>query len=160
LSKSIKKYRNIKRFDYSYAKFREYVFIGARGHSFPGLVKSKAYKKHRQKLEKLFKKFRKENKERKVIFVSHNVPYNTKLDKVTAKDAHKKAKGKHFGSKLVRRIIDKYQPVLYLGGHIDEGRGKQKIKRTLAVNSGPVHDGKGSIIEISDKGKVKVKFIH
>ena len=97
LVKKLKKYGNIKRFDYSYLKFGDYVFIGARGGSFPGHVKSKGYKKHRKILERLFKGFRKENKERKVIFVSHNVPYNTKLDKITAKDAHKKAKGKHYG---------------------------------------------------------------
>ncbi len=159
ISKTLKKYSHIKRIDYSYAKFKDYVFIGMRGHSFTGRVKSKAYKKHRDKLDKLFKKFRKENKEGKVIFVSHNSPYNTKLDKVTAKDAHNVVKGRHLGSKMFKRVIKFYQPILSLSGHVDEGRGKQKIGKTLAINCGSIHHGYGAIIEL-DKGKIKkIKFI-
>ena len=147
--------------DYSYTKFKDFIFIGARGHSFPGKVKSKAYKKHRKILENLFKKFGKENKEKKVIFVTHVSPYNTKLDLITSEDAHKKVKGKHYGSKLFRRIIDKYQPALALSGHFEESKGKQKIGKTLCVNAGAVHRGGGAIIEILEnkKGKIKVRFI-
>ena len=159
LSNALKKYKNITRFDYKFIKFKGFVFIGARGHSISGRVKSKAYKKHRKKLEKLFKKFNKINKEGKVIFVSHNVPYNTKLDKVTAKYAHNLIKNRHVGSKMFRRIIDKFQPVLHIAGHVDEGMGKQKLGRTLAVNCGAIHDGHGAIIEITEKGKVNVKFL-
>lgn len=158
-SRVLKKYKNIKRIDYSYAKVGDFVFIGARGSSFSGEVKSKGYKKYRAKLEKLFKKFAKENKQGKVIFVSHNSPYNTKLDKVTAEDAHEIAKGKHVGSKMFKAILKKYQPLLSISGHIDESWGKQKIGKTLAVNCGAVHDGRGAIIEINDKNKINVKFI-
>lgn len=158
-AKLLKKYKNIGRIDYRYAKFKGFVFIGARGHSFPGHVKSKSYKKHRKKLDDLFNKFKKENKQRKVVFLSHNVPYQTKLDMITSKGADERARGKHYGSKLFRRIIDKYQPVVSVAGHVDEGMGKQKIGKTMAVNCGPAHDGKGAIIDIEDKGKVKVKFI-
>ena len=35
----IKKYKRIKRFDYSYFKFGNYIFIGMRGHSAPGRTK-------------------------------------------------------------------------------------------------------------------------
>lgn len=154
----LKKYKNIKRIDYSYARFKEYIIIGARGHSFPGKVKSKAYKKHKAKLERLFKKFSKQNKQGKVIFLIHNSPYKTKLDKVTAKDAHKKVKNEHVGSKMFKRIIKKYQPILCISGHIDESFGKQKIGKTTAVNCGAIHDGRCAIIEITGK-KVKVKFI-
>lgn len=156
---AIKKYKNIQRIDYSYAKIGEYIFIGARGHSYPGKVKSKAYKKYKAKLEDLFKKFAKENKAGKVIFVSHNSPYNTKLDIVNAKDSHESAKGKHYGSKMFKRILDKYQPILSISGHIDEGWGKQNLGKTLAVNCGAVHDGRGAVINIGDNGKIDVKFI-
>ncbi len=152
----LKKY-NIKRFDYSYFKFRDYVFIGMNGHSFPGKIKSKAYKKHRKKLEKLFKRFNKKNRNKKVIFVSHNVPYNIKLDKITSNDAPKEVKGKHYGSKLARRIIDKWQPGLSIGGHIHERQGKDRIKGTIVVNTGSAHEGKAAIIDIGKS--VKVKFI-
>ena len=159
LAKVIEKYKNIQRIDYSYAKIGEFIFIGARGHSFPGDVKSKAYKKHRNILEKLFKKFEKENKQGKVIFVSHNSPYNTKLDLISAKEAHADVKGKHYGSKMFRRILDKYQPIISISGHIDESWGKQKLGKTLAVNCGAVHDGRGAVINIGDNWKVDVKFI-
>jgi len=158
-SKALKKYKNIKRIDYKYAKFGDYIFIGARGSSFPGHVKSKAFKRHREKLNNLFKKFTKENKQGKVIFLSHNVPYNTKLDRITSEDAEELAKGEHYGSALVKDVIKKFHPILHIGGHISESMGKQKLGRTLVVNVGAVHDGNGAIIVI-DGGKVKAKFIN
>ena len=160
--KLIKSYKNIHRVDYSYWKFGDYIFIGARGHSNRGRVKSKAYRKHKKILEKLFRKFNKENKEGKVIFLTHNVIYKTKLDKVSKK-AHKLVRGKHLGSKMFRRIIKKFQPVLHIGGHIHESRGKDKLGKTILINPGAAHEGKAAIIEIPDfedkRGKIKVKFI-
>lgn len=157
-AKIIKKYKNLKRFDYSYFKFKDYIFIGTFGGNFPGHVKSKAYKKYRKKLDYLFKRFRKENKERKVIFVSHNVPYNTKLDLISSKEAHEKVKGKHYGSKLIRRIINKYQPLLAFGGHVHENQGKDKIEKTMIINPGAIVDGKYAIIDVEGE-KIKIKFI-
>lgn len=159
-SKIIKKYKNIKRFDYKYIKFKDYVFIGGYGGSNVGKIKSKAYKKHKKILDSLFKKFKKENKKRRVIFVTHNVPYNTKLDKASMK-AHPKIRGKHLGSKLVRRVINTYQPVIHIAGHMHEAWGKQKIGKTLAINSGAAHEGKAAIITLPEnkKDKIRVKFI-
>nr|MBI4156426.1 metallophosphoesterase [Candidatus Woesearchaeota archaeon] len=158
LTKRLKNYKNIKRLDYRALKFKDYVFIGMRGHSHPGKVKSKAFRKHKKIIEGLFKKFKKENKNNKVIFVSHNVPYNTKLDKI-GKHAHKEVRGKHFGSKLAKRIITKYQPILALGGHIHESSGRDKIKKTTIINPGAANVGKGAIIEIV-KGSIKnIEFL-
>ena len=154
--KRIKKYKNIKRFDYKYIKFKDLIFIGMRGHSFKGKVKSKAFKKHRAILDKLFKKFIKENKEGKVIFVSHTPPKDTKLDLISKK-AHPKVAGTHGGSKLTRKIIESHQPSLSICGHTHESWGKDKIKKTLIVNTGSAADGKAAIIDI-DK-KIKVRFI-
>jgi len=150
----LKKYKNIQRVDYNSTRFGDFVFIGGRGHSAPGDVKSKGYKKHRDILEELFKKFRKENKQRRVIFLTHNVPYNTKLDLIK----HGIQKGKHFGNKMFRRIIDKHQPILHVGGHIHESCGTQKLGKTLCINSGAVHEGKGAIVEleiVEGKGRIK-----
>ena len=149
----LKKYLNIKRFDYSFVQFGDYVFIGAYGGSFPGHVKSKSFRRYRKKLDVLFRRFN----GRKILFVSHNVPYNTKLDKISMK-AHKAVRGKHYGSKLIRRVIDKWQPVLHIGGHIHEGRGMQKLGKTLCVNPGAAHEGKAAVINIKN-GKIKVRFI-
>lgn len=171
LSKRMKKYKNIKRFDYKSLRFGDYVFIGMRGHSIPGKVKSKAYRKHRKILDNFFKKFRKENKEGKVIFVSHNIANNTKLDKISikaikfalkssGKDYNKKIEEskRHYGSKLARRVINSHQPILSLGGHIHEAWGKDKVGKTTLINPGAAHDGRGVIVEI-DSGKIKnIKF--
>ncbi len=154
-SKIIKKYKKIRRIDYSYFKFGDLIFIGAYGLMNPGRVKSKAYKKHRKILDTLFKKFKKE----KVIFISHNVPYNTRLDLI-GKNAHEKVRGEHYGSKLIRRIIDKHQPILHIGGHIHESMGMQKLGRTLCINPGAAHEGHGAIVDIIEgKNEIKVRFI-
>lgn len=157
-SKIIKKYKNIHRFDYKYVKFGGLIFIGGYGHTFPGKVKSRNYKKYRIILDKLFKKFSKENKQKKVIFVSHNVPYNCKLDKIKSGQAERYLRGKHYGSKLIRRIIDKYQPVLHFGGHFHENPGRDKIGKTIVVNPGAAEDGRAAIVDIDEK-KIKVKFV-
>ena len=156
-SKIIRKYKNIRRFDYDALSIKGLSFIGAYGHTFPGRVKSKAYKKHRAILDKLFKGFQK----KPVIFVGHNMPYDCRLDKIRNKNAPKSAQGKHFGSKLLRRIIDRHQPVLALGGHIHENQGKCKIGKTLIVNPGAAVDGRCAVVDFDEgKGKVKsVKFV-
>lgn len=157
-SKIIKKYRNIKDFTYSHFKFKDYIFIGTYGSTNKGNPRDKTYKKNKRRMEKIFDKFRKENKERKVVFVGHNVPYNTKLDKASMK-AHPKVRGKHLGSKMISTLIRKYHPLLYIGGHMHESLGKDRISKTILVNPGAVHEGKAAIIEL-DKGKVKkIKFI-
>jgi Icc-related predicted phosphoesterase len=153
----VKKYKNIQRVDYKAARFGDYVVIGAYGGTNRGHVKSMAFRKHRKILDKLFKKYRSENKEGRVIFLTHNVPYDTKLDKAS-KDAHPKVAGKHIGSKLVRRVVQAHKPILTIGGHMHEGTGKDKIGKTLCVNPGAVHDNEASVITMVEGKKPKVKF--
>jgi len=93
-----------------------------------------------------------------VIFVSHNVPYNTKLDLITSKSADKLVAKQHYGSKLVRKIINRFQPVLNFGGHIHESRGIQRLGKTISVNPGAIHERKYAVVNISDKGKINVKL--
>ena len=155
----LKKYKNIKEFTYLYIRFKNYIFIGAYGQTFPGRVKSKNYRKSKAKLDRLFKKFQKENKQDRVIFVSHNTPYNTKLDKLSM-TAHEKVRGKHYGSKLIKRTIQKYQPILAIAGHHHECFGKDKIGKTIALNVGSAAEGEGIIIELKDNKKPKIKFIN
>lgn len=160
-SKLIKKYNHIKIFDYSFFMFGEYVFIGHPRSTFPGKVKSKNYKKQKEILERLFKKFRRENKHKKLIYVSHNVPYKTKLDKIDINEADEGVKKGHFGSKLSQRLIKKYQPILNIAGHMHENQGRDKIGKTTLINVGAAHEGKAAIIDIDDKTKKikKVRFV-
>lgn len=152
-SNIIRKYPHVKRVNYKQDKIGEYAIIGAIGGSNSGVPESKSFKRHLKLLIKMFKN----NKDRSVIFLSHNVPNNTKLDKASMK-AHKAVRGKHLGSKLVRMTIDKCRPLIHIGGHMHEGRGIQKVGKTLCVNPGAVHDGEAAIIELNGRS-VKAKLI-
>lgn len=90
-----------------------------------------------------------------VIFLSHNVPYNTKLDKIINK--HSPMNGRHFGSLVTRKIIEKYNPLICIAGHMHEHFGKDAIGKTVVVNAGFGAD-KNVLLEI-EGGKVKrIKF--
>lgn len=55
------------------------------------------------------------------------------------------------GSRAVRRVIEDYQPLLALTGHIHESRGVTRIGRTVCVNPGSEYNvGRllGAIVEI------------
>ena len=59
------------------------------------------------------------------------------------------------GSVAVRRIIEKYQPVLAVHGHIHESGGERKIGKTLCINPGSeANHGilRGYIVDIGKKG--------
>ncbi len=91
--------------------------------------RKKTYEKRMKKLTSLFEKATKP-----VIFISHNVPFNTKIDKIINKDSPRN--GYHNGSIITRELIEKYQPVVCIGGHIHEHFAKCKIKKTTAINAG------------------------
>ncbi len=79
----------------------------------------------------------------RAIFNLHVPPHDSGLD--TAREINPdltvvyKSGAPHeipVGSTAVRQIIEEYQPVLALHGHIHECRGATQIGRTLAINSG------------------------
>jgi len=69
-----------------------------------------------------------------LIFNFHAPPYNTKIDKALIN-----GKWEHVGSRSVRELIEKYQPLLGLHGHIHESSGKDKIGNTIVVNPGSLY---------------------
>ena len=97
-------------------------------------------------LSKLFEKSK-----QTIIFLCHNVPFRTRLDKITDKKSPRC--GQHFGSDIARDIIDKFQPKLCIGGHMHEHFGKCKVGKTTVLNTG---FGKkvNTLIEI-DNNKIK-----
>lgn len=136
----------------------DYVFIGYPTSSFPGEVQSDVYRRHRQWLDNAFRTFEwKKHEDKEVIFVCHNGPYDTETDMIKADDADERAKGHHYGSKLARRIVERYQPRVCVHGHIDEGRGKDSIGNTEIVNVGPGSEGCYGVITL-DTG-VDVNFL-
>lgn len=79
----------------------------------------------------------------RAVCVFHVPPHDSQLDLAPAldKDLRIDARGgqvvlKPVGSTSVRRVIEKYQPMLTLHGHIHESPGFRKIGRTLCVNAG------------------------
>jgi len=106
----------------------------------------KEYKKLLKKYDKLYKKTKKP-----VIFLSHNVPFNTPIDKIVNKKSPRN--GQHFGSLLTRELIDKYQPLICVGGHMHEHFKKCKIRKTTCINAG-FGPYVNTFLEIK-KGKIK-----
>jgi len=74
--------------------------------------------------------------------LTHNSPYNTKLDLIKDKKAHKLARGKHYGSYLERLMINRFKPNLVLCGHIHENFGIDKLGKSTLVNVGSTREGK------------------
>jgi uncharacterized protein len=101
----------------------------------------------------------------KCIFNLHVPPYDTQLDLAPQLDANLTPKlegGGQFkmvpvGSKVVRKAIEKYQPMLGLHGHIHESRGMEKIGRTMCLNPGSEYLSgllKGVFLSIDNKGRI------
>lgn len=77
------------------------------------------------------------------VFCFHCPPYDSQIDlapklkeDLTPIYAHGKPLMVPVGSKSVRAVIEKYQPLLGLHGHIHESSGYLKIGRTQCVNPG------------------------
>ncbi len=166
----LKKYKNIIPIDLSGAKFEGFYLIGyGQSNSSPELPmykfqKEELTKKQLSKKLKDFKrciktldKFFKKADPRKTVFLVHNAPFNTKLDKITNKKAPKAVRGKHFGSLVARKIIEKYKPLLCVGGRMHEGFGVDKIGRTICVNNGATFESHYAIVDIKNN-KVTVKL--
>jgi len=96
----------------------------------------------------------------KAIFNFHAPPYGYALDlapELTADLIQAADRRIHVGSRAVARMIEKYQPLLGLHGHIHESRGVQKVKKTTIINPGSEYSEgilKGVVI-ILEKGKLK-----
>lgn len=94
------------------------------------------------------------------IFNFHVPPYGFALDLAPelTEDLVQSADSKiHVGSRAVTKMIEKYQPLIGLHGHIHESRGAQKIKKTLTINPGSEYSEgilKGAVV-LLEKGKVK-----
>jgi len=120
-------------------------------------IKKKSYVKNEKRYKRLVieydKRFRKAKKN--IIFISHNVPYNTPLDKIVNKG--NPMNGLHYGSNLARDMIEKHKPLICIAGHMHEHYGTCKIGKTMVLNSG-FGGEKNTLLELRD-GKIKdIKF--
>jgi len=99
---------------------------------------------------------------RRAIFMIHVPPYDSGLDEAPLLDENLRPtisagdvlRGP-VGSTAVRRIIETYQPVLSVHGHIHESGGERRIGDTVCVNPGSeANHGilRGYLVDIGKKG--------
>jgi len=99
------------------------------------------------------------------IFNLHCPPFDTNIDKAPQLDSDLRPvlspvggfEMVSVGSVAVRKLVEKYQPLLGLHGHIHESSGIERIGRTLCVNPGSQYaDGvlRGALVTLKD-GKVE-----
>jgi uncharacterized protein len=101
----------------------------------------------------------------RAVFNLHVPPARTAIDKAPALDGSLKpiVKGgavvmTSVGSEGVRRVLERYHPMLGLHGHIHESRGAVRLGSTLAINPGSEYgDGHlcGALLEIDGKKGVR-----
>ena len=90
------------------------------------------------------------------VFNLHNPPYGSGLDEAPelTKDMRPAYAGRSLvpvGSHAVLELIEKYEPLLTLHGHIHEGKGIRKYKRTLCINPGSMYEQgmlHGAVVEL------------
>jgi len=98
----------------------------------------------------------------KTIFNFHCPPHNTNLDLAPKLDKNMKivyVGGKpmmiHVGSTAIRKLIEEYQPLLGLHGHIHESYASDKIGKSVVLNPGSEYtEGilRGFFIEFDSDG--------
>jgi Icc-related predicted phosphoesterase len=101
----------------------------------------------------------------RAVFNLHVPPARTAIDKAPALDGSLKpvVKGgamvmQSVGSEAVRRVLERYQPMLGLHGHIHESRGAVRIGATRAINPGSEYgDGvlRGALLELDGKRGIR-----
>ena len=119
-----------------------------------------------QKLEKTIAKIK---NIRTSVFCFHVPPHNSRIDDAPLLD--KNMKPNFFsgtpdmasaGSIAIRKMIEKYQPMLGLHGHIHESKGKYKIGRTECLNPGSEYSEgifKGFLVEVEGDKITKLQRV-
>jgi uncharacterized protein len=105
----------------------------------------------------------------KCIFNLHVPPYDSQLDTAPELDeqlqvvmAGSEPNKVPVGSTGVREVIEKYQPLLALHGHVHESAGVTRIGSTLCINPGSdYHTGRisGCLLALRGNRDVKHQFI-
>ena len=87
------------------------------------------------------------------VQITHNPPYNTKLDRITS--------GAHVGSKVVRKVIEELKPNVAICAHIHEARGVDTIGDTKMLNAGRFPEGYCGVIDIDvPNSNVSAKIVN
>ena len=105
----------------------------------------------------------------RAIFNLHVPPYDSRLDTgpdlkpdLTPRYSGGQPMMKPVGSHAVRKLIEEFQPLLALHGHIHESKGEVRIGRTLALNSGSEYNtGRlhGVVVTLGEERVVSHQFV-
>jgi Icc-related predicted phosphoesterase len=103
------------------------------------------------------------------IFNLHVPPYNSGLDTANEMNpdltlVYRSGQPNPIpvGSQAVRQIIEEYQPLLAIHGHIHESKGEARIGRTLALNPGSEYNSghiHGAVITLGDSTVLRHQFV-
>jgi Icc-related predicted phosphoesterase len=103
------------------------------------------------------------------IFNLHVPPYDTGLDTANEMNADLtlvyrggQPNPVPVGSTAVRQIIEEYQPLLAVHGHIHESKGETRIGRTLALNPGSEYNSghiHGAVVTLGDSTVLRHQFV-
>lgn len=162
LLKYSKKFKNMKHLHRKSVRVNGFTFIGHSGYrGFAGkqdLFRKDLTKKERKDIERIKTKYRKEldklfSGKKNIIFITHDVPYNIKFDKINNKNSP--INGKHIGDDVYREYDLKNKPMIHFCGHMHEYQGKTKLGKTDVILPGFGKKGKVALVTLPDK---KVKF--
>jgi Icc-related predicted phosphoesterase len=103
------------------------------------------------------------------IFNFHAPPYDSGLDTAAELDAVMKplvsAGQEHLipvGSRAVREMVEKYQPLVGLHDHIHESRGVSQVGRTVCLNPGSEYSEgilRGVLVNIANGKLLSYQFV-
>lgn len=121
VEKISEKYKNLIFVHKKMFEFQGYQFFGFGSGGFA--LRNKAFEENFAKIKSKIKN------NKKFIFIPHQPPYKTKLDKL--------GKNYHVGSISVREFIELTSPILVITGHIHENEHcEDKIKSSRIINPG------------------------
>jgi Icc-related predicted phosphoesterase len=122
----------------------------------------------RQLKEKLRQEFLRVSDHANLLCSFHAPPLKTNLDWGPTLDRDLRPKVelgspvmKHVGSKAVREVIEEFQPLITLHGHIHESGGFDRIGRTYCFNPGSEYESgilRGYLLELPRDG-TKLEFV-
>ncbi len=127
-------------------KISKYTFIG-----FGGGLEDNAgnFLSNEKKIKKTLRELM--QGEKNIILLTHLPPFNTSIDK--------SSNGMSIGSKAVKEILEKTQPIVHLCGHAHSSFGEEKIGKIISINIGAVKEGRTVLLELGEELKWKELLI-
>jgi len=153
----VRSLRNVALLEYSHRELKGYSFYGFGCKFITPQLPLPTFEafmwRHLVELEKNeFRRFFESVDPRKVIILSHDPPYGTRLDRVGWKGSPRF--GEHVGDFVMKEFALRYEPLLWVCGNVHENFGTMRLGQTLVVNAGYGREGDGAWIELDGRARV------